>query len=204
MGEGKARRRNWVRVFRSQILSSCAGLPSSCAIFFERGVSISAVLIRVVSNNVRLIATKAGLLFCCLALIVQTIFAGVIPACNLPASTKGGASPVGTENACHCGGGSEPRSCCHTKARQGSSQRKTALNNQSGQCKCEIQPAPRLALTPSVLPAIPVSIAAVVPSEAVLIAPTLTYSEPGIFGIDSGPPIPVMRVPDLGRAPPVA
>jgi hypothetical protein len=74
-------------------------------------------------------------------------------------------------------------------------------------CKCEIQSSsglPKAAFKAVVLPGLDQSFDAVEPSPVFVAAVPVSVSEPGIFGVDSGPPSSATFLPDLGRAPPVA
>ena len=140
-------------------------------------------------------ARKTGLVLCCLALMVQAIFAGAIGVRFAPVEMKC-ASGSGFGQKCKCGASNEHHGCCKNSS--------TKSFRDASQCSCELKQVPVSSRTSIALPQTPVNIAAIVPVKPVFIAPALTFAEPGIVGIDSGPPLPVARVPDLGRAPPVA
>lgn len=73
-------------------------------------------------------------------------------------------------------------------------------------CGCEIKSAP--ATPPAVVKAVPVMdpihLFAILPETVPAIPVPVSFAEPGIFGVDSGPPPQCDTQPGLGRAPPVA
>jgi hypothetical protein len=71
-------------------------------------------------------------------------------------------------------------------------------------CSCKISAVPEPIAKQPELNLAPLLMAVAVLPEQSLQTPALEQAvEPGIFGIDAGPPISVRFRPDLGRAPPV-
>ena len=139
-------------------------------------------------------------LLCSLALMLQSVFA-FPSSCSLSMPLKE-ATFATAERHCQCDPNGPERACCKTGSVHG-----TAIHvagKQSVTCKCTIQT--HAANSPSVILGTPPTnqMPALLADPVIALLELSNYSAPGIFGVDSGPPLPIERAPDLGRAPPVA
>jgi hypothetical protein len=134
----------------------------------------------------------------CLAILVQISFAGALPTCSPSATSALAMKCVHTgRTGCLCCG--HPMEGCNS-----SEVNLRSKEVRAGACSCSVDyhNAPAvLRLTASV------SSVSIIERkrEAVRLSPLLDdVHEPGTVGSDSGPPLPALHDPDLGRAPPVA
>lgn len=90
--------------------------------------------------------------------------------------------------------------CCAVHAHAGHH----TLRANDDACKCVIVPLPKAPVTTDRAAASELTTLALPPVVFTLVIPSFHTIEPGVFGVDSGPPPTPAFGPNLGRAPPVA
>jgi hypothetical protein len=144
-------------------------------------------------------------LLCSLALILAAlpIRAGM-PLC-VPTSLPAPMACCATKaKAAACPMHAQPKASCCAGTRV-AAPTKTFAAGESDPCRCELKSAPPM---PSVNakvasgPSVEIPVLAILPSLLPVLVFEIPWAEPGIVGLDSGPPSSGVRHPDHGRAPP--
>ena len=144
----------------------------------------------------------ALVVFSCLALVLQSAFAGVGAMCLISSPPSSAvvckSQPQAVSKNCQCK--THNNTCCEQHKGSGTSSQK---HNANANCNCELSAAQPFATTTAALNVAGYSIIATIPATFATPVENI-ISVPGIVGTDSGPPGLLEHLPDLGRAPPVA
>ncbi len=125
--------------------------------------------------------------------------------CGMPCCEGG---HDGAKMACEQHGPEMPELCkAHVAGAFQSAGGRHELTKADASCKCEIKSVPSspAGIEGVVVPTVHLDgLIAVLPADLPELPVATLVAEPGIFGVDSGPPASVDRPADRGRAPPVA